>query len=55
MAARALAAGASVAESRAAGLHDAMYAIPVISIALMLVLLAGSRTAVVDYARRQAS
>ena len=55
MAARALAAGASVAESRAAGLHDAMYAIPVISIALMLVLLAGSRTALTDYSRRQAS
>ena len=50
MAARALAAGASAVESRAVGLHDAMYAIPVISVALMLVLLAGSRTAVRDHA-----
>ena len=55
MAARALAAGASAAESRALGLHDAMYAIPVISIALMLVLLAGSRTAVGDHARLRAN
>jgi predicted MFS family arabinose efflux permease len=51
MAARALSAGASAAQSRAFGLHDAMGAIPVISVALALVLFAGSRTAVRDHAR----
>ena len=55
MAARALGAGASATESRALGLHDAMYVIPVISVVLALVLWAGSRTAVRDYQRRVAS
>ena len=54
MAARALAAGATAIESRAIGLHDAMTSIPVISVVLALVLLAGSRTAVRDYARHHA-
>ena len=45
MARRALVAGVSAAESRALGLHDAMYSVPVISVALAVVLLVASLTA----------
>ena len=55
LAAHALAAGASTVESRALGLHDAMYAIPVISVLLSLVLLAGAQAAVRDHPVRIAS
>jgi MFS family permease len=51
MAARALATGVTAAESRALGLHDAMYAMPLFCAALVLVLYVASRTAVRD-ARR---
>ncbi|MEO8452420.1 MAG: MFS transporter [Gemmatimonadota bacterium] len=51
MAARALASGAAAADSRALGLHGAMYVIPVVSVVLVLVLWAGSRTVLRDHAR----
>lgn len=53
MAARALATGVTVAESRALGLHDAMYTMPVFCAALSVVLYVASRSASRD-ARRQA-
>ena len=37
---------------RAIGLHQAMYVIPVMSVALALALYGGSRTIVADMARR---
>jgi len=45
MAARALATGVTAAESRAIGLHDAMYAIPASCVLLVLVLFGASRSA----------
>lgn len=48
MAARALAAGASVVESRALGLHDAMYVMPLCCALLVAVLFIASRTAARD-------
>jgi len=46
-------ASAQVGEAfRATGLHQAMYAIPVLSVALALVLFAGSRTVAADMARK---
>ncbi len=53
LAARALAAGATAADSRALGLHDAMYVMPICCAALVVVLYVASRTAVHD-ARRAA-
>lgn len=55
LAARALATGLTAAESRSAGLHGALYAIPVISVLLTLVLWAGARTAPADHARLRSS
>ncbi|HTQ56451.1 MAG TPA: MFS transporter [Bryobacteraceae bacterium] len=55
LARRAAEAAGSVAigeAARATGLHQAMYVIPVLSVALALVLYAGSRTVVADMARR---
>ncbi|MBC7842925.1 MAG: MFS transporter [Gemmatimonadaceae bacterium] len=51
MAARALATGVSAAESRALGLHDAMYVMPLFCAALVVVLYVASRTAVRDIKR----
>jgi MFS family permease len=48
LAARALATGVTAADSRAFGLHDAMYAMPVTCVALVVVLYVASRTAVRD-------
>jgi len=48
MAARALAAGASVVESRALGLHDAMYVMPLCCSLLVAVLFIAARTAARD-------
>jgi MFS family permease len=48
MAARAAAAGATAAEARAIGLHQAMYLLPLVTLLLAGVLYAGSRTAVRD-------
>ena len=51
LAARAAAAAGSPAVTeafRAQGLHEAMYVVPVLSVALTLVLLAGSRASVRD-------
>ncbi len=48
MAARALATGVTAAESRALGLHDAMYTMPVFCAALVMVLFVASRTAAAD-------
>jgi MFS family permease len=45
MAARALASGVTTAESRALGLHSAMYAMPVCCVALVAVLYVASRSA----------
>ena len=53
LAARALATGVSAAESRALGLHDAMYAMPLLCAVLSAVLFVASRTAVRDSARRR--
>ena len=53
MAARALATRVTAAESRAVGLHDAMYAMPICGAALVVVLYFASRTAARD-ARRAA-
>ncbi len=48
LAARAAAAGASAVEARAVGLHQAMYLLPLLTLVLVGVLYAGSRTAVRD-------
>jgi MFS family permease len=48
MAARALATGVTAAESRALGLHDAMYTMPVFCAVLVVVLFVASRTADAD-------
>jgi MFS family permease len=48
LAARALATGVTAAESRALGLHDAMYAMPLFCAALVVVLFMASRSAVRD-------
>ena len=48
MAARALATGVTAAESRALGLHDAMYSMPVLCAVLVVVLFVASRTADAD-------
>ena len=53
--AAALAAGASAADSRALGLHDALYALPVIYVLVAFVLVMGSRTAKRDYERVRAT
>ena len=53
LAARALATGVSAAESRALGLHDAMYAMPLLCAVLSAVLFVASRSAVRDAARRR--
>ncbi len=53
LAARALATGVTAADSRALGLHDAMYAMPICCAALVVVLYVASRTAARD-ARRTA-
>ncbi len=47
----AAAAGADAAEARALGLHGAMYAVPVITLVLVAVLFAGSRTVAADHRR----
>lgn len=51
LAASALAAGRSVGEASALGLHQAMYLIPVLAAALAVVLWGGSRTVAADHAR----
>ncbi len=51
MATRAIAMGASVVESRALGLHDALYAMPLSCAALVIVLYVASRTAARDAGR----
>ncbi len=51
MAARALASGVTPAESRALGLHDAMYVMPLFCAVLVAVLYVASRTASRDAAR----
>jgi MFS family permease len=48
MAARALATGVTAAESRALGLHDALYSMPVFCALLVVVLFMASRTAAAD-------
>jgi MFS family permease len=48
MAARALATGVTVPESRALGLHDALYAMPLLCALLVVVLYVASRTAARD-------
>lgn len=53
LAARALATGVSAAESRALGLHDAMYAMPLLCAVLSAVLFVASRSAVRDAARQR--
>lgn len=53
LAANAEAAGASLVEGRALGLHGAMYVIPVTALILGVVLWAGSRTMASDHARMQ--
>ncbi|MDZ7632175.1 MAG: MFS transporter [Gemmatimonadaceae bacterium] len=50
MAARALATGVTAEESRALGLHDAMYAMPLCCAVLVVVLYVASRTAIRDTA-----
>ena len=55
MAARALATGVTAAESRALGLHAAMYTIPVFCAMLVVVLFVASRTAAADVALTQRS
>jgi len=55
MAARALATGVTAAESRALGLHSAMYTMPLFCAALAVVLLIASRTAAADAAAAQRS
>ena len=49
--AHALATGMSPADARAFGLHDALYSVPIISVALVCILWLGSRTAARDYSR----
>jgi len=51
LAARALAAGASVTESVSMGLHEALYVVPLISAIMAPILWIGSRTAVADHAK----
>jgi MFS family permease len=51
LASRALARGLSTAEASAAGLHGAMYTIPILAAALALVLWAASRHVAADHAR----
>jgi MFS family permease len=54
---RAKASGGSASDielARAIGLHDAMYLIPAVGIALVVVLVAGSRTVKRDYEKLQA-
>ncbi len=51
MAARALATGVTAAESRALGLHDAMYAMPACCVALVAVLYVASQSAAREPAR----
>ncbi len=51
LAARALATGVTAPESRAIGLHDAMYAMPICCAALVIVLYFASRTAARDAQR----
>ncbi len=53
LAARAAAAGASAADARAIGLHQAMFTLPLLTLVLTGVLYAGSRTVVRDYRRLQ--
>jgi MFS family permease len=53
MAARALATGVTAAESRALGLHDAMYAMPLFCAVLSAVLFVASRSAVRDAVGRR--
>ncbi len=53
LAAGAVAAGASLVESRALGLYGAMYVIPVVATLVGAVLWAGSRTMAADHARMQ--
>ncbi len=55
MAARALATGVTAPDSRAIGLHDAMYAMPISCAVLVLVLYVASRTAITDVARVDAA
>jgi MFS family permease len=50
---QAAATGLSEADARAIGLHDAMYVIPALTLALVGVLFAASRTVVADYAKLQ--
>jgi hypothetical protein len=52
--AAALAGGATAADARAFGLHDALYVVPVVSVLVSLVLFVGSRSANADQARVQA-
>ena len=49
--ASALATGASPADARALGLHDALYSVPILCVVVAMVLWVGSRTAVRDYNR----
>jgi MFS family permease len=53
LATRAAAEGASAADARAIGLHQAMYALPLLTLVLTGVLYAGSRTVVHDYRKLQ--
>ncbi|MEP7345245.1 MAG: MFS transporter [Gemmatimonadaceae bacterium] len=52
---RARLAGASAIDSRALGLHDAMYVIPAVLLLLVVILWSGSRTVEEDHRRLQAT
>ncbi len=52
---RAQVAGASAADSRAFGLHDAMYVIPAVLLILVVILWSGSRTVSADHKRLHAA
>ena len=54
LAARAQASGASAADARALGLHDAMYVIPAVLLILVYILWSGSRTVTPDHERLHA-
>src|SRR5262249_7976203 len=51
LARQALGGGAAAADARALGLHGAMYVVPILTVVLVGVLLAGSRTVAADHER----
>jgi sulfite exporter TauE/SafE len=53
LAAGALLAGATAADSRALGLHGAMYVVPIVAAVVAMALWAGSRTITADHARME--